>query len=171
MLDSILTIAIVVAFPLLIVLLHKLKIVDASAGVAMLQLMKDGFKEDYETVEEGGYAAMMKKRWHLHGLVGLGTVFTMLMPKSVFTMPFWQILILIPLVSFLIQAAREFALAVYKKIPSDLSDARFGMYYSFLGTLLYGLLSLFITFNIWIFALISVIIYGYVAYAVFVKKQ
>jgi len=133
--------------------------------------MKEGFKEDYQTVKEGGYPAMVKKRWQLHGLIGLGTVFTMLLMKSIYTMPFWQILILIPLVSFLIQGSREFGLSLYKNIPSDLSDARFGMYYSFVGTLLYGLLSLFITFTPWMFIIISVLIYAYVAYAVFVKKQ
>lgn len=176
MLDTILSIIIIVGFPLLIVLLHKLKIIDASSGAVMIDIIKDSFKEDYKAVKKDGFIALLKNRWHLHGLVGVGTTFTMLLMSSVYDMVYWQQLILIPLVSLIIQGFREFALALYgdyikKPRPADLSDARFGMYGSIIAILLYGLLSLFFVFNSWVLTGISLIIYSYVAYLVFKKKQ
>ena len=172
MTDTLLSILILVGSPLLLILLHKIKIIDISYGIELLNNIKQGFISDYKAVKEKGITSILSNRWHLHALIGLGTVFTLALFKSISTMPFWQLIILIPLASFLIQCLREFVVAYsIKSMDVDFSDPRFGMYGSLIGVLIYGLLSLIIIFNSWLLITISLLIYLYVAYLVFKRKQ
>lgn len=152
-----------------IVLLNKFKVIDISFSLMLLTIsnIKNSLKGDILDLKSG-YTTIKKNRWHLHALIGLATTFSMLV--FILGIPFWQQLILIPYISFLIQAVRELYL-VKKGNPADFSDPRFGMYGSLIGILLYGLLSIFIVFNIWILIIISIIIYAFVYHLVFNKKH
>jgi hypothetical protein len=163
----------VAAFFLLFYLLGKFKVIDMSSFDGMIENFKEGFKSDYKTVKEKGFAGIKKNRWHLHALVGLGTAFTALM--SIFDIQsfdkYWQQFILITLVSFMIQAGREFALGLLKKIPSDLSDARFGAYGTIIGMIAIKISSYFVELGDVHYIVASLAIYAFVAYLVYAKKQ
>lgn len=161
----------IILLPLIIIaFLQKFKIIDLSKVKKLISIkgIKNGFKKDIINIKNANYVTIMKNRWHLHALIGLGTTFSMLI--FLLDMPFWQQLILIAFTSFMIQVIRELYL-VNKGTPADFSDPRFGMYGSLLGLFLYGILSLFIIFKIWLLILLSSLIYIYVYHLVFNKNQ
>lgn len=162
-----------IGFFLFFYLLGKFKVIDISSFDGLIENIKGGFKSDYQTVKEKGFAGIKKNRWHLHGLIGLGTAFTALI--STFDIQsfdkFWQQFILITLLSFLIQAGREFALGLFKGINADLSDARFGAYATAIGMIIIKTSSYFIELKDIHYISVSVLIYAFVAYLVYVKKQ
>jgi hypothetical protein len=162
-----------VAFFLAFYLLGKFNIIDISAFHGMIENIKSGFKSDYQTVKEKGFAGIKKNRWHLHGLVGLGTAFTALI--SVFDIQsfdsFWQQFVLITLGSFMIQAGREFVLGLFKGSKADFSDARFGAYATAIGMIIIKATSYFIELKDIHYISVSLLIYAFVAYLVYIKKQ
>ena len=83
MTDTLLSILILVGSPLLLILLHKIKIIDISYGIELLNNIKQGFISDYKAVKEKGITSILSNRWHLHALIGLGTVFTLALFKSI----------------------------------------------------------------------------------------
>lgn len=164
---------IITAFFSLFLLLGKLNVIEISSFYEMLNNITEGFKSDYKTVKEKGFAGIKKNRWHLHSLIGLGTAFTALI--SVFDIQsfdkYWQQFFLITLLSFLIQAGREFALGLFKKIPSDLSDARFGAYGTIIGMIAIKISSYLVELRDVHYIVASLVIYAFVAYLVYAKKQ
>jgi hypothetical protein len=163
----------IVGFFLFFYLLGKFKVIDISALDELVENIKNGFKSDYQTVKEKGFAGIKKNRWHLHGLVGLGTAFTALI--SVFDIQsfdsFWQQFVLITLGSFMIQAGREFVLGLFKGSKADFSDARFGAYATMIGMIAIKGASCLIELKDIHYILMSALIYFIVAYLVYVKKQ
>ena len=166
---------IISAFFLLFYLLGKFNVIDTSAFKSLMSLIKDGFKNDYLTVKNYGFPGIKKRRWHLHFLIGLGTVFTFLI--SSFHIAdfdqYWQQFILIVFIAFGIQAGRELALGLFKGIPSDFSDARFGGYGGVIGMILFGLFELIKPGYLEDihFIVISAVIYLFTAYLVYIKKN
>lgn len=166
---------VILAFFLLFYLLGKFNIVDTSSFNSLTSQMSDAFKSDFLTVKNSGISGILKKRWHLHFLIGLGTVFTFLI--SSFHIAdfdkYWQQFILIVLIAFLIQAGRELALGLFKGIPSDFSDARFGGYGAVVGMILFGISELLQPGHLGDihFIVISSVIYLFTAYLVYVKKN
>jgi len=166
---------VILAFFLLFYLLGKFNVVDTSSFNSLTSQMSDAFKSDFLTVKNSGLSGILKKRWHLHFLIGLGTVFTFLI--SSFHIAdfdqYWQQFILIVLIAFFIQAGREFALGRFKGIPSDLSDARFGGYGAVVGMSLFGISELIQPGYLGDihFIVISLVIYLFTAYLVFIKKN
>lgn len=164
-----------IGFFLSFYILGKFKVIDISSLVGLIKNIKDGFKNDYLTVKNYGFSGIKKRRWHLHFLIGLGTVFTSLI--SSFHIAdfdqYWQQFILIVFIAFAIQVGREFALGLFKGIPSDFSDARFGGYGGVIGMILFGLFELIkpgYLADIH-FIVISAVIYLFTAYLVYFKKN
>jgi hypothetical protein len=166
---------IIAAFFLLFYLLGKFNVIDTSSFKSLTSLIRDSFKSDFLTIKNSGFAGALKKRWHLHFLIGMGTVFTFLI--SSFHIAdfdqYWQQFILIVLIAFLIQAGREFALGLFKGIPSDLSDARFGGYGAVVGMIIFGIFELIKPGYLEDihFIVISIVIYIFTAYLVYIKKN
>jgi len=162
-----------VAFFLFFYLLGKFNVIDTSSFSGMIDNFKGGFVSDYQTVKGKGFSGIKKKRWHLHALIGLGTAFTALI--STFDIQsfdkYWQQFVLITLGSFMIQSGRELALGLFKGIPADFSDARFGAYGTAIGMVIIKIASQFVALTDIYYFSASCAVYALVAYLVYVKKQ